>query len=84
MRGAPLAPAVGGVAIPSNPTRTPTAPGTVRAGDDIIVEYRPDHDVTVGLVFRARMSEPELLPALLAADALSAEIKAEAERRTRR
>lgn len=50
--------------------------GTVRAGDAITIDYRPDHDVTVGLVFRARMSEPELLPQLLVADALSAELKA--------
>ena len=39
------------------------SPGTVRAGDAITVDYRPDHDVTIGLVFRARMTEPELLPA---------------------
>jgi MOSC domain-containing protein YiiM len=50
--------------------------GTVRAGDAITIDYRPDHDVTIGLVFRARMSEPELLPRLLVADALSAELKA--------
>lgn len=60
------------------------SPGTVRAGDDITVEHRPDHDVTVGLVFRARMSEPELLPQLVVADTLSAEIKAEVAQRTRR
>ncbi|OBK23404.1 molybdenum cofactor biosysynthesis protein [Mycobacterium asiaticum] len=57
------------------------SPGTVRAGDEINVEYRPDHDVTIGLVFRARMSEPELMPRLLQADGLSAEIKAEVHRR---
>jgi len=50
-------------------------PGRVRAGDEITIDYRPDHDVTVGLVFRARMSEPQLLPRLLAADALSDELK---------
>jgi MOSC domain-containing protein YiiM len=49
--------------------------GQVRAGDGITVEYRPDHDVTVGLVFRARMTDPGLAPALLQADALSAELK---------
>jgi hypothetical protein len=37
--------------------------------------------VTVGLVFRARFSEPELLPQLLVADALSAELKDYARRR---
>jgi MOSC domain-containing protein YiiM len=53
----------------------------VRAGDAITIEYRPDHDVSIGLVFRARMSEPELLPQLLVADALSAELEAYARRR---
>jgi MOSC domain-containing protein YiiM len=57
------------------------SPGTVRAGDDITIDYRPDHDVTIGLVFRAKMSEPELLPRLLAADALSAELKTYVRRR---
>ena len=44
--------------------------GTVRAGDEIAVDYRPDHDVTVELAFRARTSEPDLLPRLLVAEAL--------------
>lgn len=57
------------------------APGTVRAGDPIDVVHRPDHDVTIGLVFRARMTEPELLPSLLVADALSADLQAYARRR---
>jgi MOSC domain-containing protein YiiM len=57
------------------------APGKVRAGDAITVDYRPDHDVTIGLVFRARMSEPELIPRLLEADALSPELKDFARRR---
>jgi MOSC domain-containing protein YiiM len=57
------------------------SPGTVSAGDPITVEYRPDHDVTIGLVFRARMTEPELLQQLLAADGLSAELEAYVRRR---
>ena len=57
------------------------SPGTVRADDAITVEYRPDHDVTIGFVFRARMTEPALLPQLLAVDALSAELKEYARRR---
>jgi MOSC domain-containing protein YiiM len=57
------------------------SPGTVHAGDPISIDYRPDHDVTVGLVFRARMSEPDLLPRLLAADALSAQLKEYVRRR---
>jgi MOSC domain-containing protein YiiM len=57
------------------------SPGTVRVGDAITIDYRPDHDVTVGLVFRARMSEPELLPQLLVAEGLSAELKEYVRRR---
>jgi MOSC domain-containing protein YiiM len=57
------------------------SPGTVRTGDAIAVDYRPDHDVTIGLVFRARFSEPELLPGLLVADGLSAELQDYVRRR---
>lgn len=57
------------------------SPGTLRAGDAITVEYRPDHDVTSRLAFRARMTQPDLLPELLVADALSAELQAYARRR---
>ena len=57
------------------------SPGALRAGDAISVDYRPDHDVTIGLVFRARMSDPGLLPHLLKADALSSELRAYARRR---
>lgn len=56
-------------------------PGELRASDAISIDYRPDHDVTIGLVFRARMSDPDLLPHLLAADSLSSELKAYARRR---
>ena len=45
-------------------------PGDISAGDPIEVVYRPDHDVTIGLSFRALTLEPELLPRLLVADAL--------------
>jgi MOSC domain-containing protein YiiM len=51
------------------------SPGTVRVADTISIDYRPDHDVTIGLVFRAIMTEPELLPLLLDADALPSAIK---------
>jgi MOSC domain-containing protein YiiM len=57
------------------------SPGAVRAGDPITIDYRPDHDVTIGLVFSALMSQPELLPRLLVADALPAELKDYARRR---
>ncbi len=50
-------------------------PGTIRAGDPIIVISRPDHDVTVATTFRAVTLEPELLPKLLTADALPQEMK---------
>lgn len=56
-------------------------PGQVRAGDTISIEHSPDHDVTIDLVFRAKMSEPQLLPQLLAADALSSELKSFVRRR---
>jgi MOSC domain-containing protein YiiM len=57
------------------------SPGPVCAGDSITIEYRPDHDVTIGLVFNARMKDPSLVPALLQADALSAELKSFARQR---
>jgi MOSC domain-containing protein YiiM len=57
------------------------APGTMRGGDSIVVVDRPNHDVTIGLVFRAMTLEPELLPRLLEADALPDEIKKIARRR---
>lgn len=45
-------------------------PGVVAPGDAVVVESRPDHDVTIGVTFRALTLEPELLPRLSAADAL--------------
>jgi MOSC domain-containing protein YiiM len=42
-------------------------PGQVRADDPIEVVRRPDHDVTIGLMFRALTTEKTLLPRLLAA-----------------
>ncbi|QLL05169.1 MOSC domain-containing protein [Mycobacterium vicinigordonae] len=57
-------------------------PGTLHAGDRIRITHRPDHDVTVALAFRAKMTAPELLPQLLVADALSTELKALARRRS--
>jgi MOSC domain-containing protein YiiM len=44
-------------------------PGAIRAGDSIEVINRPDHDVTVTLLFKATTTERELLPRLLAAEA---------------
>ena len=56
-------------------------PGTVRTGDVIEVVRRPSHSVTIGVVFRAMTTEPELLPLLLEADALPDALKKRARRR---
>jgi MOSC domain-containing protein YiiM len=56
-------------------------PGPVQAGDMVTVTDRPDHGVTIGQVFRAMMNEPELLPGILAAEALADEVKKVARRR---
>jgi len=56
-------------------------PGPIRAGDPVVIEHRPDHDVTVAVTFRAITTEPGLLPRLLAAGALPEEIKTLARKR---
>ncbi|MGV0714760.1 MOSC domain-containing protein [Mycolicibacterium sp. XJ662] len=56
-------------------------PGPVRTGDPVTVTDRPEHGITIGYVFRAIMTEPELLPDILVADALAAEIQRRARRR---
>ena len=56
-------------------------PGHLRAGDDLEVVHRPDHGVTIGFVYRAMMLEPELLPEILAADALPEPLKRQALKR---
>ncbi|MFD4524835.1 MOSC domain-containing protein [Streptomyces sp. NPDC058470] len=56
-------------------------PGEIRSGDPIEVVYRPDHDVTVALQFRAVTTERQLLPRLLGAgDSLHPESRAIAEK----
>ncbi|MGV0812908.1 MOSC domain-containing protein [Mycolicibacterium boenickei] len=57
------------------------SPGSVSAGDDIVVTQRPDHDITVAVVFRALTLEPQLLPDILRADALPDPLRELAERR---
>jgi MOSC domain-containing protein YiiM len=57
------------------------APGAISAGDPVRVVSRPDHDVTIGVLFRALTREPDLLPRLLAADALPADIVERVRRR---
>ncbi|WP_328915569.1 MULTISPECIES: MOSC domain-containing protein [unclassified Streptomyces] len=47
-------------------------PGEIAAGDPIEVIARPAHEVTVGFLFRAMTTQPELLPRAMAAkDALN-------------
>lgn len=49
-------------------------PGVVRAGDPIEVIFRPDHEVTIGVLFRSQTIERELAPLVLTAvDYLDAE-----------
>ncbi len=57
-------------------------PGEIRAGDAVEVVYRPAHDVTVAVVFRALTLEPDLLPRLRDADALPRDLRDLARRRT--
>ncbi|MCW2792554.1 MAG: hypothetical protein JWO76_1652 [Nocardioides sp.] len=45
--------------------------GVVQAGDPVVVEHRPEHGVTVSMLFRAITTERDLLPRVLAVEALS-------------
>ncbi|MEY9931424.1 MOSC domain-containing protein YiiM [Catenulispora sp. GP43] len=45
--------------------------GQVQAGDEVTVLDRPDHEVTIGVAFRALTTERELLPRLLTVEALA-------------
>jgi MOSC domain-containing protein YiiM len=45
-------------------------PGDVRAGDRVEVVDRPAHGVTIAEAFRAYMTEPELVPKLLAIEGI--------------
>jgi MOSC domain-containing protein YiiM len=57
--------------------------GAIQAGDPIEIVHRPSHQVTVALTFRALTNEPDLLPALLDADALPDEAKERARKRVK-
>ncbi|WP_139361448.1 MULTISPECIES: MOSC domain-containing protein [unclassified Mycobacterium] len=57
------------------------SPGAVCPGDRITIGNSPDHDVTVGLAFRALTREPALLPQLLDVPALPERIKETVRRR---
>jgi len=59
-------------------------PGSVAAGDPIEVIHRPDHGVTIEVVFRALTLEPALLPRLLDAPDLPEPLREKAARRTRK
>jgi MOSC domain-containing protein YiiM len=56
-------------------------PGDIRGGDPIEVVSRPDHCVTIGVVFRALTLQPELLPLLLEAQALPEETRERVRKR---
>jgi MOSC domain-containing protein YiiM len=49
------------------------SPGQITAGDPVVIEHRPAHDVTVAVAFKALTTEPDLLPRLLAATELPEE-----------
>ena len=47
----------------------------MRAGDPVTVVDRPAHGVTIATAFRAYMTEPELLPGLVAIDGLPGHLR---------
>ncbi len=56
-------------------------PGQMSAGDDITVIHKPDHDVTVSMMFRAFTADRSLLPRLLdVGAALPPDVRAQAEK----
>jgi MOSC domain-containing protein YiiM len=51
-------------------------PGRVGGGDAISVIHRPDHEVTIAMMFRALTTEKALLPQLaVAGDALPEQLR---------
>ena len=59
-------------------------PGQIKAGDTIEVAHRPAHGVTIAHAFRAYTTDASLLPDLLAAEELPADIREAVSRRLRR
>ncbi|MEO3810656.1 MOSC domain-containing protein [Sphaerisporangium sp. B11E5] len=57
-------------------------PGAIRVGDPVVVEHRPDHEVTIGVTFRAVTLEPDLLPLLPPVEALPKAMRERAARRS--
>jgi MOSC domain-containing protein YiiM len=58
-------------------------PGDVRAGDRIEVVDRPAHGISIADAFRAYLSEPALIPELLARDGIPENLRAELAGRIR-
>jgi MOSC domain-containing protein YiiM len=58
--------------------------GEIRAGDPVTVIDRPDHDVTIGVTFRALTLEPDLLPRLVDIEALPMTLRERVARRVAR
>jgi MOSC domain-containing protein YiiM len=56
-------------------------PGEIGAGDEVVVSDRPDSPVTIGVMFRALTREPDLLPLLLDAPLIPADVREWAARR---
>ena len=60
-------------------------PGEIGAGDELIVVHKPDHEVTISLMFRAFTSDRSLLPRLLeVGESLAPNPRAAAERHAAR
>lgn len=55
--------------------------GRMQAGDEIVVEHRPTHGITVSHMFRALTTERDLAPGLLAIDGLADSVRARVARR---
>jgi MOSC domain-containing protein YiiM len=58
--------------------------GEIQAGDPVTVVSRPDHDVTIGVTFRALTLEPDLLPRLVDIEALPTPLREKVARRVAR
>jgi MOSC domain-containing protein YiiM len=56
-------------------------PGVIRSGDPITIEHRPDHDVSIEVMFRAITLEPDLLPRMLGPAEIPDDVKEHARRR---
>lgn len=57
-------------------------PGSISTGDPVEVEDRPDHGVTIGMVFRALTTQPELLPRLVDVPQLPEDVRSRAAARS--